>query len=75
MMRQALNKGALEVPDFSATTDLNSITANVYAMYTVPLDLKRLILLAGAALLPFLPLVLLIAPLNVILKKIVDVLL
>jgi len=75
MMRQALNKGALEVPDFSATTDLNSITANVYAMYTVPLDLKRLILLAGAALLPFLPLVLLVAPLNVILKKVVDVLL
>jgi len=75
VMRQALNKGALEVPDFSAMTDLNSITANVYTMYTLPLDLKRLILLAGATLVPFLPLVLLVAPLNVILKKVVDVLL
>jgi hypothetical protein len=41
----------------------------------VPLEVRRVALLAGATLLPFLPLALLVAPLDVILKKIASLLL
>jgi hypothetical protein len=46
---------ALEVQDFSATTDLNSITANVYRLRIVPIDARNLLLLVAATLLPFVP--------------------
>jgi len=60
---------ALEAPDFSATTDLYSIVSNVYTMNLMPLSLRNLALIATAALLPFLPVVLLaISPLA-LLKK------
>jgi hypothetical protein len=70
-----LDNSALEVPDFSATTDLYSIVANVYGMLIVPLEVRSVALLAGATLLPFLPLALLAAPLDVILKKLAGLLL
>lgn len=48
---------ALSAPDFSATTDLYSIAANVRAMRPIPFDLMAVVALLAAALLPFLPLV------------------
>jgi hypothetical protein len=63
---EALDKSALERPDFSATTDLYQVAANVYAIRFIPLDLKDLIVLAAAMLLPFIPVVLLAFPMNVI---------
>ena len=58
----------LEVPDFSATTDLYSIVGNVYAMQFAPVDWRSLFLLALATLLPFVPVVFAVAPLDEILK-------
>jgi hypothetical protein len=65
-----LGREALSASDFSSTTDLYSIVANVYAMEIVPVDLKNLLLLFAAAALPFAPVALLSAPLDVILDKI-----
>jgi hypothetical protein len=59
---------ALAAPDFSATTDLYSITANAYNMGLVPLRLPQVVPLVIAALLPFVPVVLVALPLNEILS-------
>lgn len=65
----SLDQASLEVPDFSATTDLYSVTANVYAMREVPFGLKDLIgPIFISTLLPFLPVALLAVPLKVIIK-------
>jgi hypothetical protein len=61
---QQTEKAALDKPDFSATTDLYSIVANVYAMRLVPIDIKSVILLGIAILLPFVPVVFLALPLE-----------
>ena len=66
---------ALEKPDFSATTDLYAIVANVEAMRFVPVDLKALISLAVAMVLPFVPVVLMAFPLEEIWKHIKSLLL
>jgi hypothetical protein len=67
--REALGADALEASDFSSTTDLYAVVANVYAMRVVPLELKDVALPALAALAPFIPVALLAAPLDVILSK------
>jgi hypothetical protein len=74
-LQQPPDKAALEVPDFSATTDLYSIVSNVYAMLIVPLEAKNVAMLVAVALLPFLPVALLAVPIDVILKKVADILL
>jgi hypothetical protein len=66
---QPLDKSALAASDFSATTDLYSIVANVYRMQGLPLQLRDLVLLTVATLLPFIPVVFLVAPLDVIVAK------
>jgi hypothetical protein len=58
----------VEVADFSATTDLNSIVGNVYQMRFVPLDLNSLVLLIAAMLLPFVPVLLMTVPAGTILN-------
>ena len=63
---QNADKSALEKPDFSATTDLFSIVANVHAIRFVPVDLKDLTTIVIAMLLPFVPVVLLAFPLDAI---------
>jgi len=65
---------ALDKPDFSATTDLYSITANVQAIRFVPIDNASLLMLAGATLLPFVPVAVLTVPLDVIWSNIKDLL-
>jgi hypothetical protein len=45
----------LDANDFSATTDLYSVAANVYRLLPVPLALRDLIVLVLATLLPFVP--------------------
>jgi hypothetical protein len=56
----------LAVPDFSATADLYQVVANVYAMGIIPLDLRNILLLIVATLLPFVPVVFLAIPLDAI---------
>jgi hypothetical protein len=65
--RPADDDAMLGAPDFSSTTDLYSVTANVYAMRFLPVDrMSVLTLLAGVAA-PFAPVVLLVAPADEIL--------
>jgi hypothetical protein len=66
---QGIGQTALEKPDFSATTDLYAITANVYALRLIPIDISSLIMLGSAMLLPFVPVVVLTVPLDVIWTK------
>jgi hypothetical protein len=72
---QKVDKSALERPDFSATTDLYQIVSNVYAIRFVPISLKDLIALVLAMLAPFVPVVLLAFPLDVIWAQIKSLLL
>jgi hypothetical protein len=64
----AVSAEALAAPDFSATTDLYSITANAHAMGLVPLRLAQVVPLVVAILLPFVPVVLVALPINEILS-------
>jgi hypothetical protein len=65
----SVDRAALEKPDFSATADLYSVASNAYAIRLVPVDLKNLIALAAALLLPFGPVVLLAVPIHTILQS------
>jgi hypothetical protein len=55
---------ALEQPDFSSTTDLYQVVANIYAMRLVPIDFTSVVMFAVAMLLPYVPVALLIVPLD-----------
>ena len=63
---KGVDPAALDEPDFSATTDLYQVVSNVYAIRPVPVDLKDLIPLVVAMLIPFVPVVLLAVPTDVI---------
>jgi hypothetical protein len=71
---QPADEAALEKPDFSATTDLYSIVANVYALRLVPIDMKSVTMLAIALLLPFVPVVFLALPIEEILADLKNLL-
>jgi hypothetical protein len=70
-----VDQTALEKPDFSATADLYAVVANVHAIRFVPIDLKDLVPLVVAMLLPFVPVVLLAMPVDVILSHLKSLLL
>jgi len=65
-----LNAEILNTQDFSAATDLYQVVAHVYAMRLAPIDLRSLVMLAGATLLPFLPVALIQMPVDVLLTKV-----
>jgi len=60
---------ALAVQDFSATTDLYSITTNVRSINVRMLDMKAVTPLVAATLLPYFPIVFAVMPLDEILKS------
>jgi len=60
---------ALEQPDFSSTTDLYSVVANIYEMRLIPIDIKSVETVGIAMLLPFVPVALLVVPVNEILAN------
>jgi hypothetical protein len=70
-----VDQGALDVPHFSATTDLYQLVSNVYQIKSVPLDLQDLVAVVVAVLLPFVPVLLFEIPLNVILPDLLKLLL
>ena len=65
----SVDRATLEKPDFSATADLYAIATNVNAIRFVPIDLRNLIALTVALLLPFAPVVLLAIPVKTILQS------
>lgn len=69
-----LDDELLERPDFSATTDLYAIVANVYAMRTVIYDIPGLLSVVVATILPFVPIWLSAIPFSAIVKHLVDAL-
>jgi hypothetical protein len=70
-----VDETSLDVQDFSATTDLYSIVANVHEMREFPFTLRDLIGPIGvSAMLPFIPLALMAMPLDVILRGLVKLL-
>jgi hypothetical protein len=62
-------QGALEAPDFSATTDLYQVVANVHDMRLLPFELRAVVSLVVAALLPFVPVVLMMMPIKSIVTE------
>jgi hypothetical protein len=64
--RGELDREALEQPDFSATADLYAVVSHVRSMRVVPLGLKELKFLALAIVAPFVPVVLLALPFDVL---------
>jgi hypothetical protein len=64
--KESLDEGVLEVPHFSATTDLYQIVSNVYEMNLIPTDLRSVAILVVTTLLPFLPVVFLAVPSEVV---------
>jgi hypothetical protein len=66
---------ALSAPDFSATTDLYSIVANVRQMRYLPFDLRPIAFLAAATLVPFVPLVFAVLPFDELVKMLSKVVL
>jgi hypothetical protein len=71
--RNRVDEGALDVPHFSATTDLNQVVSNVYQMKPFPINNQDLIALIVVTLLPFLPALLFEIPLDEILSDLVKV--
>lgn len=64
----------LERPDFSATTDLYAIVANVYAMRTAIYDIPGLLSIVIATVLPFVPIWLSAIPFSTLVNHLVDAL-
>jgi hypothetical protein len=61
-------EGSLEVPDFSATTDLYQVAGNVYQMRDLPFGLKNLMPIVVATMLPFIPVALMAVPAKKVLQ-------
>lgn len=71
---QEVDADLLERPDFSATTDLYAIVANVYAMRTAIYDIPGLLSIVIATALPFVPIWLSAIPFSAIISHLVDAL-
>jgi hypothetical protein len=73
--KENVDTGTLEVPDFSAMTDLYQVVGNVYEVMDVPFGLKDLTPVVVAALMPFVPVVLMTVPLSEIVQTVKSLLL
>ena len=58
----------LHIQTASAATSLNTLSSNVYAMRFIPLDPRSIIVLVAMTLLPFIPVLLMVLPLDVVVK-------
>ncbi len=64
-----VDEQTLHAADFAATNSLYTITGHAFAMSRLPFEPRSVALLAGAALLPFVPVALLSVPVDVLLSK------
>jgi hypothetical protein len=71
---QKIDAELLERPDFSATTDLYAVVANVYAMRPAIYDVQSLLAVVVATLFPFVPIWLVAIPFSTIVDHLVDAL-
>ena len=70
-----IDASALELPDFSTTTDLYQIASNVYEVRLVPISVASLGILVAMAILPFLLVAMVFIPFDVIVEEIAKLLL
>ena len=70
-----IDASALELPDFSATTDLYQVASNVYEVRLVPISIASLGIVVAMAILPFLAIALMFIPSDVIVEEIAKLLL
>jgi hypothetical protein len=73
-LRKPRDQSLLEREDFSAATDLYQVVDRVHNMRLVPVDVKSVALLAGATLLPFVPVLVIALPFDVMLDTLVKLL-
>lgn len=73
--RRSVTKEALAAPDFSATTDLYSITANALRIRLIPVDFRTVLILAICTLVPFLPILVAALPISTLLHYAANLLL
>jgi hypothetical protein len=64
-----VDEQTLRAPDFAPTNSLYAIIGHAFAMSRLPFEPRSVAVLAGAALLPFVPLALLLVPVDVLLRK------
>lgn len=72
--QRPLDPSLLERPDFSATTDLFAVVANVYAMRLAIYDIQGLLLVVVATALPFAPIWLSAIPFSTVIDHLVGAL-
>jgi hypothetical protein len=72
---EGVDERALEVEHFSATTDLYQVVSNVYDINFLPVNLRAVILLIVNTLLPFLPVLFLALPFEVVFERLAKFLL
>ncbi len=72
---RAIGPEALEVPDFSATTDLLSVVAYSEEMRLLPFDFRAVAYLIVVSLTPFVPVIFMTIPLSSIIEEAVKLLL
>jgi len=73
-LRKPRDQSLLEREDFSAATDLYQVVDRVHNMRLIPVDVKSVAVLAGATLLPFVPVLLIALPFDVMLDTLVKLL-
>jgi hypothetical protein len=71
---RSLEREVLDRGDFSAATDLYQVVDRVKEMRFVPLDRMNVMLVAGATLVPFVPVALLAVPFETVLKNVLGLL-
>lgn len=71
----SVDKDSLSASDFSATTDLYAVTANVYEIRDVPFGLRDLVGPIVSSLIPFIPIALLAVPLEAVVDSLFKLLL
>jgi hypothetical protein len=67
-----IRAAGLQLPEFSATTDLYQVVSNVYGIRLVPARLADLVVLAGSVVVAYVPLALVVFPPSVIWKVLRD---
>jgi hypothetical protein len=70
LLEESIDEQTLRSPDFAPTNSLYSISDHAFRMRRLPFEPRSLAIVAGAALLPFVPIALLSVPFDVLLSKV-----
>ncbi|HEY1801564.1 MAG TPA: hypothetical protein VGG46_11580 [Terriglobales bacterium] len=71
---QKVDEDALDVQDFSATTDLYQVVGNIYGMNFLPVGVRSVSRLIVATMIPAIPVALISVPFDVLMKNVIKLL-